>query len=273
MKEAKQASEDTIDPETARILAQIIKSELNPDDSSAKVGPRFNLNIDDYIKFHVVAYTFSKALRAITSDQQLYIASFFKILENIGSNGWLLGKLQNALSNIFAFRKKATQVTVVLTVSFEGWTNIRAWKKGEITGKRCAKNIIDDIASAIGAVAGSHLGASIGTAIYPGIGTVFGGIIGGLVGGVSAGILSDYLTQWIFGLPPTVALENAYNFLGVSPYCTNEEVNKVYHQLALKYHPDKGGSTEQFLRLQISVALIKQSREGKQKGKTQKDDL
>ncbi len=158
-------------------------------------------------------------------------------------------------------------------MTHESWTNIQAWRHGEITGKRCVKNIIDDIASITGTVAGSQLGASIGTSLNPGVGTILSAIIGGLVGGVSVGMISDYLTRWIFDLPPTIALENAYNFLGVSSSCTNEEVNKAYHRLALKYHPDRGGSEEQFLQLTVNVAIIKQSREEKQQGITQKEDL
>ncbi len=112
MKEAKEASERTIDPEIARIWAMIAKSELTPDDSSAKVGPKFNLNIEDYIKFHIPAYTFAKALRAIPDNQQICLMSFLKTLQNIGgSSGWLFGKLHNALSNIFPFQKEFTQVT------------------------------------------------------------------------------------------------------------------------------------------------------------------
>ena len=39
-------------------------------------------------------------------------------------------------------------------------------------------------------------------------------------------------------------------FLELLPPYTAEDVNKAYKALSLKYHPDRGGSTEQFMKLQ-----------------------
>ncbi|CAF1642636.1 unnamed protein product, partial [Didymodactylos carnosus] len=57
-----------------------------------------------------------------------------------------------------------------------------------------------------------------------------------------------------------VALENAYKTLGLTHSCSNGEINSAYHRLALKHHPDKGGSKEDWLALESALALIRQAR-------------
>ena len=57
-------------------------------------------------------------------------------------------------------------------LSYEIYHDIRRWWKGGISGKRCAKNVIDGIASKAAGAGGAITGAAIGTAIAPGVGTV-----------------------------------------------------------------------------------------------------
>ncbi|CAF1587942.1 unnamed protein product [Didymodactylos carnosus] len=97
--------------------------------------------------------------------------------------------------------------------------------------------------------------------IFPGIGTLIGGTIGGFVGSVGTSSLSQGLTEYLFDLPQSVALENAYKFLNLSPSCSNDEINRSCRTLALRFHSDKDGKTEDFQKLQISVAIIKEARE------------
>lgn len=93
---------------------------------------------------------------------------------------------------------------------------------------------------------------------------VVGGIVGGIGGAELANLLCDLLTQKIFDLPKTVALENAYRFLQLSPKASNDEINKQFRKLAPQYPPDKqGGSNEQFQLLQSHVGVIKAAREAK----------
>ncbi len=147
--------------------------------------------------------------------------------------------------------------------------DIRRWWVGEITGERCVKNVIDNgvtVAAGLGGGSGGGtLGATVGTAISPGFGTVVGAVLGAVVGAFFASItaqtLCEMLTAWAFGLPQTEALENAYNFLGVSYTASINEINSRYRHLCLAYHPDKGGDPEKWVRLQYSMAIIREARQ------------
>ena len=132
--------------------------------------------------------------------------------------------------------------------------NVKKWWNAEITGKRCAKSIIDDGAKAGGAIGGAAGGAWIGSAI--------GGPIGAAVGAATLNALCELLTEAIFDLPKTAALDDAYKFLGLDHKATNDQINKRYRQLALIYHPDKeGGSEDKFIKLHSYVCIIRASRE------------
>ena len=150
----------------------------------------------------------------------------------------------------------------VIDVVFSIFINVRRWWNGEITGERCAKNIIDDLATVGGALAGAAGGAVAGVAVGGPIGGAIGGVVGAFVGGVAANYLIQKLTEELFDLPKTEALEEAYKFMGLHRNDSNEKVNARYRELARVYHPDKeGGSEEKFCKLSACVAIIKAARE------------
>lgn len=73
-------------------------------------------------------------------------------------------------ATFFAVLKPFTPVSEILaTVSWLGdsYKNIKQWRNGGISGKRCAKNIIDDTAIIAGAFAGRFVGATIGSIFGP----------------------------------------------------------------------------------------------------------
>ena len=58
-----------------------------------------------------------------------------------------------------------------------------------------------------------------------------------------------------------MALEHAYNYLGITHKASNDEVNKAYKKLCLELHPDKeGGDEEEFKKLQIYISIISVAR-------------
>ncbi|CAL8139024.1 unnamed protein product [Orchesella dallaii] len=166
---------------------------------------------------------------------------------------------------VTVFSKTAGKVALVglaaVFLAWECYSNMKKWWAGEISGKRCAKNCIDSFSGIAGGVVGGVAGAAIGSAIFPVVGTCVAGILGGLLSAWSAKVLSDAITRKIFDIPKDQALENAYNFLKVHHTASNNEINKHFHQLCFKHHPDKGGKHEDFLLLQYHMATIKISRE------------
>uniref|UniRef100_A0A914PNM5 J domain-containing protein n=1 Tax=Panagrolaimus davidi TaxID=227884 RepID=A0A914PNM5_9BILA len=138
---------------------------------------------------------------------------------------------------------------------YEIGTNIYKWHHNEISGKRCAKNVIDAAGALAGGIGGGALGAAMGAFGGP-IGIVIGGLAGGFLGAISGDALTNLLTEKLFDLPKTVALEEAYKFLGINHRATDEEVRSAYKKKLLTCHPDKGGSQELFLRLQSCLGVI-----------------
>ena len=144
----------------------------------------------------------------------------------------------------------------------EAYAEIQRWWKGEISGKRCVKNLSDTALTIGGGVAGGWGAAallSFFTVSFPGI--CLGSVFAGWAASVSMESISDILTRWVFGLPKEEALENAYRHLGVPVTATDAEVNRAFRKLCLKKHPDKGGSIEEFLALQVQMEIIRDKRE------------
>ena len=145
---------------------------------------------------------------------------------------------------------------------------LKKWYCGEKSrGQALAaigKVIVGEIAAAAGLGVGAATGASIGAYFGP-VGGILGGIFGAFGGSyiarASADTIYDMLIKHFFSLDDK-ALENAYLFLEIDPSATNEEIEYQYRKLARRYHPDAGGSHAQFLRLQMSRDLIRESRKG-----------
>ena len=142
---------------------------------------------------------------------------------------------------------------------YKAYVHIKRWWKGEISGKRCAKSVVDELAAIVGGIAGGVGGATFGSLFGP-FGTVMGGIVGGWIAAGTTNYVIDRLTQTIFDIPQSEALENAYNYLGVDKSSSNAEVNKAFRQLCLTHHPDKGGEKDEFIFLQCHMAVIRQAR-------------
>jgi len=157
--------------------------------------------------------------------------------------------------------KNGNNWLVATQLSWEAVKNLHQWYHGEISGSRCKKNLIDALGPVGGRLIGGRIGATIGEAVS---GSKIGGFIGELLGEglgyIIGGKAVESGTEWFFDLPKDKALEKAYNYLGVHHTATNAEINKAYRRLAVKYHPDKGGSHKQLLDLNLSLDLIRLAR-------------
>ncbi|XP_050504289.1 uncharacterized protein LOC126883094 [Diabrotica virgifera virgifera] len=150
-------------------------------------------------------------------------------------------------------------VTVALAsihLTYEAIVNIRRWWNGEISGKRCCKTIIDSLATIGGSVGGGFAGVVVGALGGP-VGMIIGAIGGGILGGQLAKGLSQWMTEKIFDVPKSEALENAYNFFNLRNHASNHQINTAYRQKCLEYHPDRRGSEEMFHKVQMEMAVIK----------------
>ena len=211
----------------------------------------------------VSAATYIAFMRAVAKLPKEQFGMLLQAIRAIGR----AGKIAQSLTS---FRQGAVGAVALASayLSYDIMLNIRQWWNGEISGKRCVKNILDTGVSLAAGVAGSAggyaTGAAIGGAVGGPVGALWGALGGAMVGGlgmsISAQWISDRLTQRMFGLPKSVALEKAYDFLGVPPSASNSEINSRFRQLALLYHPDKKGNEEQWMQLQYSQALIKAAR-------------
>jgi hypothetical protein len=99
------------------------------------------------------------------------------------------GKEQLALKStgtISTFIPVVSLLTVV-SITTVASQSIKQWWIGEISGKRCAKQIVDSLIVTAGAVIGGaggvYVGSGIGVSVGSGIGALFGGPVGAIIGG------------------------------------------------------------------------------------------
>ena len=219
--------------------------------------------LNDYKETGILFLNLIQGIRAIPPERREVIVSKITTVVNntFGKSSIVAMNTSRALTRAQVIAGKIVPVVIVaVQLSYEALKSIRSWWNGEISGKRCVKQIIDASAGILGGFGGGAAGCTIGTAILPGVGTIIGAVVGGIAGSAIASTFSESLTEYFFDLPKSVALEKAYGFLGLTPSSSNGEINTRYRRLALEYHPDKDGNVEDFYKLQIAVAIIKQAR-------------
>lgn len=222
-----------------------------------------NHYLETYVKMKMPVCNLAQGLQSLSPERKQSIeSSIMHTVQSIfGKGSKITEKVSDTLMLAQSTKPEEFGVIITIQLSYETIQSIKSWMNGEISGKRCTKQIIDSSASIFGGYAGASVGATIGSMIAPGCGTVAGAVLGGAAGSFTASTFSEWLTEYLFNLPKQVAVENAYRYLGLSSSCSDVELKKQYRTLALLYHPDKkGGSSEDFHKLQISTAIIKQAR-------------
>lgn len=115
----------------------------------------------------------------------------------------------------------------------------------------------------LGCSAGTYVGSYAGSIIGPGgaaLGAATGCLVGSIAGGSLASTAVGQFLLWLFDLPADRQLAEALQHFGVGLHSSNEVINKRYHQLALKAHPDRGGSQEEFVKLGVYLDIIREHR-------------
>ena len=179
-----------------------------------------------------------------------------KILNSIDN---LKNKIPLNLENVNPEVPLAAVMLTVDTIKI-----MKSWWKGEISAERCAKNVVDSLATTGGAIGGGIAGRA--AARYYGLGwfgDLAGGFIGAFVGSIMANDLSDRFTPYIFYSSKEMALDNAYKFLGLKHGASNEEINckyecfKEYLKVKEMYEPiKKDECKKQMYELELSMGII-----------------
>uniref|UniRef100_A0A914PKK2 J domain-containing protein n=1 Tax=Panagrolaimus davidi TaxID=227884 RepID=A0A914PKK2_9BILA len=190
--------------------------------------------------------------------KKIVFQSTFRWASNCSSAVAAIGE-KEIVKRITTFAKENKVFSIILAsipVAVEIVRSVWLWCEGKISGKRAAQNVVNVFLTSGAGVGGAFGGAAIGHSLLGGYAT-FGAFIGGLFGGFVGNQLSQWLTNNIFDLPKTQALENAYQYLGVHHRASDSEVEKAYKRRLLIDHPDKGGSNEAFCKLQTCYTIIR----------------
>lgn len=115
-------------------------------------------------------------------------------------------------------------------------SSVTSWWRGEITGQQVAADVFESVGLFVGRQFGGDAGA------------VFGGGFG------------RKAAELVFGLPPQTALEKAYRYFGLEQSATNAEIERKHRELARRFHPDQGGTHDEFIRLQSHYSIILERR-------------
>ena len=234
-----------------RFMADTRNNCLIPNEKNVCVnGQRFDfrLVLSNNLTKTTAVFNFISTLSKLDSTVQNKV---IQLITNIAEAKVFDNKtLDNNFKNLLQLTKSTSSnlvsnslVTVFLT--YETVTQLQLWWRGEISGRRCSKNIVDSFAGMAAGVGGGIVGATAGSYIINGfglkssptplaIGSIIGAVIGGVTSATAANKISDWLTQKLFNLPKNAAaVENHYKFLGLEYGASNDEINLSFWQLAL----------------------------------------
>ncbi len=138
---------------------------------------------------------------------------------------------------------------------------IKLWWQGEISGNECIKVVASTTIIEAAAKVGGAVGFYTGSFVSSDWGEI-GRSIGRKIAKTVVEYILNFLRKWLFGISKDEAVSNAYRYLGVKENASKAEINTAFRKLALKHHPDRGGSVKDYYILQCNMALIKEVRGG-----------
>ena len=138
----------------------------------------------------------------------------------------------------------------------------------------------------VGGAGGSAVGGAIGTALMPGTGTVIGSVVGGVCGSISFGkLVNDKFEDWWRGYKIHYVKDNkqilnlSLQYFGFDAndfmddaIVNTESVTFRYKERCKVYHPDKGGSKEEWICLVNHFAIVTDALRKRDKGKVKKSN-
>jgi DnaJ-domain-containing protein 1 len=138
---------------------------------------------------------------------------------------------------------------------------VRSLLDRTISAKEAAAQASSKLAMFAAAAAGTGVGGGVGGAMgalvgLPRAGAVIGGALGGFFARKAVRAAIDQFFRYFFGMTVDARLNEAYEFLGVTPGTPMAQIKKKYYMLAKKYHPDKGGDPESFTKLATYLSAI-----------------
>lgn len=153
-------------------------------------------------------------------------------------------------------------------------------------GRKVVRNSTVNGTAVVGGAGGSAVGGAIGTAIFPGTGTVIGSVVGGVCGSISFGkLVNDKFEDWWRGYKihyvkdTKEILELSLKYFGIDPanfkdanIVNSESVTFRYRERCKIYHPDKGGSKEEWICLVNHFAVVTDAIRKRDKGKSTKNN-
>eukprot|EP00484_Ammonia_sp_Unknown_P022908 CAMPEP_0197034358 /NCGR_PEP_ID=MMETSP1384-20130603/12494_1 /TAXON_ID=29189 /ORGANISM="Ammonia sp." /LENGTH=306 /DNA_ID=CAMNT_0042464277 /DNA_START=52 /DNA_END=972 /DNA_ORIENTATION=- len=194
----------------------------------------------------------------------------------------------SSASNVLTETINTGAITAGIVTTAQFAYDTYGWATGKMPakelGRRVVRNGTVNGTAVVGGAGGSAVGGAIGTAIMPGTGTVIGSVMGGVCGSISFGkLVNDKFEDWWRGYKITYVKDNqeilsmSLEYFGYDAsdfkdddIVNMETVSQRYKERCKVYHPDKGGSKEEWISLVNHFAVVTDALRKRDKGKKRK---
>eukprot|EP01083_Nonionella_stella_P173619 599460_1 len=171
----------------------------------------------------------------------------------------------SSASNVLTETINTGAITAGVVTGVQFVSDTYQWATGKLPGKELGRRVVRNTTvngtAVVGGAGGSAVGGAIGTAIMPGTGTVVGSIMGGICASISFGsLVNDRFEDWWRGykihyVKDTKEILNlSLTYFGYDPKDFSDDaivnmdtVTTRYKERCKVYHPDKGGTKEEWM--------------------------